>query len=126
MILVTMRRVNGLATLNRAIARGGGTSTTIAAEHRLVQAATMSTCSNANSQWFSQKIANHFGISSPSVAGTMFFSVAASSLAQEVQAKELPPAEKFLPKDVVLYQYEACPFCNKVKGNFVLSQSQYF
>lgn len=46
----------------------------------------------------------------------MFFSVAASSLAQEAQAKEAPPVEKLMPKDVVLYQYEACPFCNKVKA----------
>jgi microsomal prostaglandin-E synthase 2 len=25
-------------------------------------------------------------------------------------------ADKFAPKDVVLYQYDACPFCNKVKA----------
>ncbi|KDP36894.1 hypothetical protein JCGZ_08185 [Jatropha curcas] len=105
-----MRRVNGLATLTRTIA---GAS----AQNRVVQAARMSTCSSWN---FSERIADRFGISSPfvarGVAGTMFFSAAASSLAQEVQAKELPPAEKFLPKDVVLYQYEACPFCNKIKA----------
>jgi microsomal prostaglandin-E synthase 2 len=40
---------------------------------------------------------------------------AAASLSQEVLAKEPPPAE-LVPKEVVLYQYEACPFCNKVKG----------
>ncbi|KAJ0106545.1 hypothetical protein Patl1_19612 [Pistacia atlantica] len=34
---------------------------------------------------------------------------------QEVYAKEPPPAD-LVPKDVVLYQYEACPFCNKVKA----------
>ncbi|KAK9269815.1 hypothetical protein L1049_025388 [Liquidambar formosana] len=45
-----------------------------------------------------------------------FFCVTASSLAQEVHAKEPPQSTKFLPKDVVLYQYEACPFCNKVKA----------
>ncbi|GFS33190.1 glutathione S-transferase family protein [Actinidia rufa] len=47
---------------------------------------------------------------------TMFFSAAASSLAEDVHAKEQPPSKKFLPNDVVLYQYEACPFCNKVKA----------
>lgn len=26
-------------------------------------------------------------------------------------------SDKFAPKEVVLYQYDACPFCNKVKGN---------
>lgn len=34
---------------------------------------------------------------------------------EEAYAKERPAAE-LVPKDVVLYQYEACPFCNKVKG----------
>lgn len=46
----------------------------------------------------------------------MFFSIAASSLAQELHAKEPPRSGKFSPTDVVLYQYEACPFCNKVKA----------
>jgi microsomal prostaglandin-E synthase 2 len=56
----------------------------------------------------------------------MFFSAAAAtSLAQEhahahVHAKETPKSHKFSPKDMVLYQYEACPFCNKVKGKIKL------
>ncbi|KAL0432335.1 UNVERIFIED_CONTAM: Prostaglandin E synthase 2 [Sesamum latifolium] len=45
----------------------------------------------------------------------MLFSVAATTLVEEVHAKE-PVQSKFRPKDVVLYQYEACPFCNKVKA----------
>lgn len=80
----------------------------------------MSTYAASNSQCFASRIAESFRISNPSVSrgvtGTMFFSVAASSLAQEAQAKEAPPVEKLMPKDVVLYQYEACPFCNKVKA----------
>ncbi|CAA2989554.1 GDSL esterase lipase EXL3-like [Olea europaea subsp. europaea] len=48
-------------------------------------------------------------------AGTMLFSVAATTLAEEVHAKEHVQS-KFRPNDVVLYQYEACPFCNKVKA----------
>ncbi|KAJ7957891.1 prostaglandin E synthase 2-like [Quillaja saponaria] len=51
-----------------------------------------------------------------SVAAIMFSSVAATSLAQDIHAKELPRSERFKPTDVVLYQYEACPFCNKVKA----------
>ncbi|KAF9683166.1 hypothetical protein SADUNF_Sadunf05G0184200 [Salix dunnii] len=108
-----MRRVNHLATLSRAVSGA-------AAHQRLVQgAAMMSTYAASNSQCIASRIAENFRISNPSVArgvtGTVFFSVAASSLAQEVQAKESPPVEKLMPKDVVLYQYEACPFCNKVK-----------
>ena len=41
--------------------------------------------------------------------------VAGALVSQEVLAKEPPPPEA-LPNDVVLYQFEACPFCNKVKG----------
>ncbi|KAJ6352065.1 hypothetical protein OIU76_001309 [Salix suchowensis] len=109
-----MRRVNHLATLSRAISGA-------AAHQRLVQgAAMMSTYAASNSQCIASRIAENFRISNPSVArgvtGTVFFSVAASSLSQEVQAKESPPVEKLMPKDVVLYQYEACPFCNKVKA----------
>ena len=85
----------------------------------------MSTYAASNCQCIASRIAENFRISNPSVArgvtGTVFFSVAASSLAQEVQAKESPPVEKLMPKDVVLYQYEACPFCNKVKGTLFLA-----
>lgn len=111
-----MRRVNGLATLTRALPGGYAT------EKRLAQAALMSTCSSSssNSHIFSQKLADRLGLSRPSVlhglAGTVFFSVTASSLALDAHAKELPRSGKFLPSEVVLYQYEACPFCNKVKA----------
>ncbi|XWS14437.1 hypothetical protein CRYUN_Cryun35bG0009400 [Craigia yunnanensis] len=111
-----MRRVNGLATVSKALTGGGAT------EQRLIRAALLSTCSSSssNSHIFSLKFADQLGLSRPSlaygVAGTMLFSVAASSLAQDAHAKELPRSEKFLPNEVVLYQYEACPFCNKVKA----------
>ncbi|XP_022134718.1 prostaglandin E synthase 2-like [Momordica charantia] len=36
-------------------------------------------------------------------------------MSQEVYAKE-PLQQELVPKEVVLYQYEACPFCNKVKA----------
>lgn len=34
---------------------------------------------------------------------------------EEAYAKELIKPD-LIPKEVVLYQYESCPFCNKVKG----------
>ncbi|XP_074279103.1 uncharacterized protein LOC141604585 [Silene latifolia] len=48
-------------------------------------------------------------------ASALLFSAAAAAttLSQEAYAKE-QPLHKF--NDVVLYQYEACPFCNKVKA----------
>ncbi|PSR99569.1 Glutathione S-transferase family protein isoform 2 [Actinidia chinensis var. chinensis] len=115
-----MKRFIGLAAIGRAIEGGtvtsGSTSTT---HHRFLQAAlySSSSFSSAESRWFSHhEIAKHSRRSAAhSIAGTMFFSAAASSLAEDVHAKEQTPSKKFLPNDVVLYQYEACPFCNKVK-----------
>lgn len=49
----------------------------------------------------------------PFAAASLGF--AGALLSQEVLAKEPPPPEA-LPREVVLYQFEACPFCNKVKG----------
>ncbi|KAJ3697214.1 hypothetical protein LUZ61_000919 [Rhynchospora tenuis] len=45
-------------------------------------------------------------------AGVMSFSVTFATVAE---AKERPPMD-LLPKEVVLYQYQACPFCNKVRA----------
>ncbi|KAL4205187.1 hypothetical protein AMTRI_Chr01g113300 [Amborella trichopoda] len=50
-------------------------------------------------------------------AGALSFSLsfAVSSLST-VAARELPPYSENFPKELVLYQYAACPFCNKVKA----------
>lgn len=47
-------------------------------------------------------------------AGALSLSFAVSNYSVAV-AKDRPASE-LIPKDVVLYQYEACPFCNKVKA----------
>lgn len=110
-----MRRAAGPAVVRRFV---GGVS---AADqhHRLFQAALFSASSNnssARSHWFSfngiagektSRAATH------AFVGTMLFSTAATAIVEEVHAKE---SVNFRPKEVVLYQYEACPFCNKVKG----------
>ncbi|KAG7029450.1 Prostaglandin E synthase 2, partial [Cucurbita argyrosperma subsp. argyrosperma] len=62
---------------------------------------------------------NQFGLYYPSsvrkVAGNVrCISVASSSLAQDVVNDSSRPS--FVPKDVVLYLYEARPFCNEVKA----------
>ncbi|XP_051213251.1 uncharacterized protein [Lolium perenne] len=50
------------------------------------------------------------------IAGAVSFSLTfATVAAAEVQAKERLPAD-LLPHNVVLYQYQACPFCNKVRA----------
>ncbi|XP_022962570.1 prostaglandin E synthase 2-like, partial [Cucurbita moschata] len=76
------------------------------------------TCTGSNIRCFSQG-SNQFGLYYPSsvrkVAGNVrCISVASSSLAQDVVNDSSRPS--FVPKDVVLYLYEACPFCNEVKA----------
>lgn len=115
-----IRRVNvngnGVAVLSRAIGIGGGGATS-ATNQRLLQAALYGTTAHSNAKsnphWLSSRVlADRFGPFAPSsvpngVVGTRFI----HSLAEEP-----PRADKFFPKDAVLFQYEACPFCNKVKG----------
>ncbi|XP_057766107.1 uncharacterized protein LOC130986657 [Salvia miltiorrhiza] len=110
-----MRRAAGLSAVRRAV--GGVASAD--QHHRLFQAALFSASSynsSSRSQWFSyngiagdkaSRAATH------AVFGTMLFSTAATSIVEEAHAKE---TVNFRPKEVVLYQYEACPFCNKVKA----------
>ncbi|XP_034673406.1 prostaglandin E synthase 2-like [Vitis riparia] len=63
-------------------------------------------------QRFPHKLASHLPLPALAVSGTMLL----SGLAQDVPAEDPMHPKKFLPNDVVLYQYEACPFCNKVKA----------
>uniref|UniRef100_A0A2P2JTB2 Prostaglandin E synthase 2 n=1 Tax=Rhizophora mucronata TaxID=61149 RepID=A0A2P2JTB2_RHIMU len=109
-----MRRVNSIAALSRAIAGRAGASS--AAMPRPVQSAVLSKFSALNAQCFSPRFADHLRLSSPLLSGNMFSSVAASSIREERQAKEPSLAFNRLPKNLVLYQYEACPFCNKIKA----------
>lgn len=128
-----MRRASGLAVVCRAVV-GASAAPSAAGSHahqhqRIFQAALFSTNINSNnssarSHWFSyNRIAADPSarVGAHAVAGTMFFSVAATTFVEEVHAKD-PVQAKFRPKDVVLYQYEACPFCNKVKGIDCASQ----
>lgn len=112
-----MRRINGVNLLSRIVSGNATTATTY--RQILRESAVLRTCSGSNIRCLSQ-VANPFGSNYPSfvrkVAGNgRCVSVASSSLAQDL-VNDLPRSS-FAPKDVVLYQYEACPFCNKVKGN---------
>lgn len=75
---------------------------------RLFSSAAAPSMSPASSKWLTPSIAVSGGI----IAGAGF----ATCLEQQVYAKEMPRSPEKMPKEVVLYQYEACPFCNKVKG----------
>lgn len=101
-------------------------STTAGANHRFMQVAFYA--SNSTGGFcHSRRVGWHpsfsFGGSartlSIGVAGAVVSFAAGMALSQEeVYAKEMPPPE-LVPKEVVLYQYEACPFCNKVKGALI-------
>ncbi|XP_010273922.1 PREDICTED: prostaglandin E synthase 2-like isoform X1 [Nelumbo nucifera] len=113
--------VVGRATLTAHESLAAASSTTAGVQNRLLQVALYNSSSSSAgpSRWFLQSIAACLGRSTRAVslglAGAISFSVAASAVIPEVYAKE-PLSPEFLPKEVVLYQYEACPFCNKVKA----------
>ncbi|OAY32163.1 prostaglandin E synthase 2 [Manihot esculenta] len=116
-----MRRASTLASsvFSRTLATtyDGGATTT---NRRLLQAALYCTGGAGGSynhnRWF-YRLSNSFSARAASVgvAGALVSVAATTFLAQEAYAKE-PPPQELVPKDVVLYQYEACPFCNKVKA----------
>ncbi|KDO63837.1 hypothetical protein CISIN_1g020964mg [Citrus sinensis] len=89
------------------------TLATATINHRL-----LTTNSTSYSRWrcFSTGSAAAAATASLGVAGALASAAAIASLsAQSVYAKEPLPTD-LVPKEVVLYQYEACPFCNKVKA----------
>lgn len=51
-----------------------------------------------------------FGIAAGAFSASFAFSSMSAALAKERVVPER------MPEEVILYQYEACPFCNKVKG----------
>lgn len=108
-----MRRAYSVLLHRNLAAARHGSAASIAVPNRFLQATLYGTTagsSPSSRRWFSSILA--------AVAGTTLGVgglIAANSASHEVLAKERPPSDA-LPSEVVLYQYEACPFCNKVKG----------
>lgn len=93
------------------------THITNAPNYRLLQPSLYGTFTNSSKRTFNFNF-NLFSksVASFAVSGALTSAAVASLfLSDNAQAKEHIPSQ-FLPKEVVLYQYEACPFCNKVKG----------
>jgi microsomal prostaglandin-E synthase 2 len=114
-----MNRITRLAAVPRAIETlaAGRTS-----GQSLQQVAQYSNCCrsfDSSGSFRRYGLLDHLGFGNsthPAVHGVipkMFFSAAAEAVQP---AELLRPYSNFNPKDVVLYQYEACPFCNKVKA----------
>ncbi|KAL8172118.1 hypothetical protein V2J09_023922 [Rumex salicifolius] len=117
-----MQRATGIAAVIRRAAVVASSAhqipTPLTQSCRLSQSAPYSGFSSGKPDGFLPRLVDYFNSPSPypvrrGFAGIVFFSVAAS-LAQEAHAKE--PTSSLRDKEVVLYQYEACPFCNKVKA----------
>ncbi|XP_008453485.2 uncharacterized protein LOC103494185 [Cucumis melo] len=114
-----MRRSSSIASsfLSRSISTSHGSSAI--SSHRLLQAALFSSTSHTHRRCFSSLLDSLSGGSTRAVSlgvvGAVASIAAAVSMSQEVYAEERLRQE-LIPKEVVLYQYEACPFCNKVKA----------
>lgn len=110
----TMRRASSVLLFRTLAAARGGSAASIPVSNRFLQSTLYGTTAGSSPirrRWFSSILATAAG-TSLAVGGAL---IAASSISEGALAKEPPPPHT-LPKDVVLYQYEACPFCNKVKG----------
>ncbi|XP_078154850.1 glutathione S-transferase family protein [Carex rostrata] len=100
----TARAAQGLISRALFLPRGipssfaGASTAALAAERR-------------NRWWFPPNAATVKSVP-VGIAGAVSFSLTFSTVAE---AKERPPTDR-LPKEVVLYQYQACPFCNKVRA----------
>ncbi|GLT65257.1 hypothetical protein SLA2020_376960 [Shorea laevis] len=120
-----MRRASTLASsvLSNTLANAHGGVGASTVHHRLLQVVLFCSSSTTNSYthrpWFSPFFSSSSSGSARGVclgvAGALASVATAASLSQSVYAKEPLPSE-VVPKDVILYQYEACPFCNKVKA----------
>lgn len=129
-----MRRVSTLAAASTSLSRAILASSEHHHEYnKLFQAASFYAANTGSSRrWFSSSVGSTSPGGYSSTAAKVFLSlgcVAASVAAgasslfveEEAYAKE-PISPDLVPKEVVLYQYESCPFCNKVKGKtFILS-----
>ncbi|KAF5734564.1 prostaglandin E synthase 2-like [Tripterygium wilfordii] len=116
-----MRRASTLASsiLSRTLSTvsNGAFVPNSAVEHRLIQVALYCNSSRGTSHAPPGRWSSPFSGRAVSIgfAGALASIATVTSMSQEVYAKEPPPRE-LMPKEVVLYQYEACPFCNKVKA----------
>ncbi|KAL8110249.1 uncharacterized protein LOC141671763 [Apium graveolens] len=98
--------------LSRSILSGGHSAAVLRPRllltARLFSSAAAPSMSPVSSKWYTPSIAV--------AGGTVACAGVATFLGEQVYAKEMPMSPEKMPKEVVLYQYEACPFCNKVKA----------
>jgi len=112
-----MRGLNGTISIARALRANSTAASTFLRPPRAASYWTSSTNP--------QNLVDRSYLSTPSVVrsdviGFRFYSSSATAAATSPAQQDLKPRiseqNSFNPKEVVLFQYEACPFCNKVKG----------
>ncbi|XP_010069797.2 prostaglandin E synthase 2 [Eucalyptus grandis] len=118
---MTTRSIRGAAALTRAAAAGGAAAASASQHHRLLRAAVRDLRAGTSSPWLSEVLSGRRWPSIPSASNgatgaRLVSSAAAAAAATSPAREEGSQGARFLPGDVVLYQYEACPFCNKVKA----------
>ncbi|KAL4578989.1 hypothetical protein LXL04_015124 [Taraxacum kok-saghyz] len=107
----TMRKLSRLATAARAAA----SFSTSATSRRPIKFQTAFYGISSNSYSYTPHSHGFSTLHKATVGNISYSSVA--SAAQELHEKDLSHSNtNYSPKDVVLYQYQACPFCNKVKA----------
>lgn len=112
-----MRGLSGTISVARALrANSTAASTFLRPPRAAPYAVTYWTTSNP------QNLVDRSNLSTPSVIRSdvigfrHYGSAAAASPAEQDLKPRISEQNSFNPKEVVLFQYEACPFCNKVKA----------
>nr|XP_043632919.1 prostaglandin E synthase 2-like [Erigeron canadensis] len=115
MATTAIRKVSRLAaTAHRAAAVASFSTTATTRRHSILQTASYSTINNNNTPLNSfpptprSQLFDRINV----VQNCARCHVASYSTATSAEVVD----EKYVPNDVVLYQYQACPFCNKVKA----------
>ncbi|XP_076888343.1 uncharacterized protein LOC143538744 [Bidens hawaiensis] len=113
-----MRRASTLAAASTSLSR-----TFLASSEHNILFQTASSNALTSRRWFSSSIGStssgggYSGAAKAVMMSLGCVAVASASLLKEKEAYAKEPVNlDLIPKEFVLYQYESCPFCNKVKA----------
>ncbi|XP_058780802.1 uncharacterized protein LOC131654896 [Vicia villosa] len=112
-----MRGLNGAISIARALKANSTAATTLLRPPRAAPYVTSCwTSSNLRNLVDRPDLSTTLVPRSNTVEFRYYSSSTATSLAQQDLKAKSSEQNRFNPKEVVLFQYEACPFCNKVKA----------
>ncbi|XP_058780790.1 uncharacterized protein LOC131654886 [Vicia villosa] len=112
-----MRGLNGAISIARALKANSTAATTLLRPPRAAPYVTPCwTSSNLRNLVDRPDLSTTLVPRSNTIEFRYYSSSTATSLAQQDLKVKSSEENRFNPKEVVLFQYEACPFCNKVKA----------